>query len=192
MPKDYFINFLETKGKIEDEDKTKIYQSLKILKANKNEIIIKKDKVCSQLFFIYKGILRTYTINEKGVEVTRLISSEDQFCGKLFSFNHTLPSKEYIQSLESSTILCIDQTDFHCILSSSENVNRIYSKMLEESQKYHIKRFEFITSYSPIEKVSIFIRKNPILANRISNKIFASYLCITPETSCRIRKKKNY
>ncbi|MBP6575838.1 MAG: hypothetical protein KA796_02505 [Chryseobacterium sp.] len=48
---------------------------------------------------------------------------------------------------------------------------------------------EFLTQYSPQEKTEIFIKENPELESRITDKIIASYLQITPETYSRCKKK---
>ena len=83
-----FITYLQTIEKIEETDLQKIRQKFKSKKCKKKEILISNNQVCDKVFFIIKGMLRAYYVDEKGLEKTRLISIENEFCSNWASFHN--------------------------------------------------------------------------------------------------------
>jgi len=185
----YLIECIQKTFELDNVDIKTIDDYFEIETVKKNEIILNSGKVCKHIYFIKKGILRTFHINSNGTEFTRLIVKENQFCTILISFQEKIPSPAFIQALEDCVLFKIYQENFLRFVSQSENAKKIYTAILEEFQNYQIKRLEFLTQYSPQEKTDIFIKENPDLESRITDKIIASYLQITPETYSRCKKK---
>ena len=164
------------------------------LKANayrnleKNEILLNAGEVCNHLYFVVQGILRTFHLNANGTEFTRLIRKENQFCTVLLSFLEKKSSVATIQALEKGVLLVISSEDFRTLTKESEIAQKMYTKTLEDFENFHLKRLEFLISYSPKEKTEIFLKEYHELEPRLTDKVIASYLQITPETYCRCKK----
>lgn len=154
----------------------------------KNEIVLHAGEICHKLYFIHQGILRTFHINSNGSEFTRLIVKENEFCTILVSFSEKIASPANIQALENTETYSITFGNFQKLMAESEQAKSIYTKILEDFQNFQIKRIEFLTSFSPQEKVEIFLAENPELEPRLTDKVIASYLQITPETYSRCKK----
>ena len=169
-----FITYLQTIEKIEETDLQKIRQKFKSKKCKKKEILISNNQVCDKVFFIIKGMLRAYYVDEKGLEKTRLISIENEFCSNWASFHNLSKNNEYIQCIEDCELVY---------------VGHIYTAILEKFQVYHVKRFEFISNLTLTERLQKINTFFPNIQNRISNKILASFLHATPE-HCSSAKKK--
>ncbi|MCY1661150.1 Crp/Fnr family transcriptional regulator [Chryseobacterium sp. SL1] len=184
-----FIAYLKTIENIEEHDIIRIRKSFKYKICKKKEILISNNQICDKVFFITKGILRAYSIDEKGIEKTRVISVENEFCGNWASFHNLSTNNEFIQSLELSEVVYVDHKDFYQLVNSSQALNKIYTKILEKFQVYHVKRFEFISNLSLQERLQKIDLYFPNLQNRISNKVLASFLHATPE-HCSSAKKK--
>ena len=184
-----FIVYLKTIENIEEQDIQKIRKTFKYRICKKKEILISSNQICDKVFFITKGMLRAYSIDEKGIEKTRIISVENEFCGNWASFHNLSSNNEYIQSLELSEVVYVNHKDFYQLVNSSHSLNKIYTKILEKFQVYHNKKFEFISNLSlqeRLQKIDVYF---PNLQNRISNKVLASFLHATPE-HCSSAKKK--
>lgn len=184
-----FIIYLKTIENIGEQDILKIKQSFKSKKCKRKEILIPNNQVCNKVFFVVRGMLRAYYMDEKGLEKTRLISVENEFCGNWASFYNLSQNNEFIQSIEESEILYIEHNEFYELVRSSQALNNIYISILEKFETYHIKRFEFISNLSlteRLEKMNMFF---PNLQRRISNKILASFLHTTPEHCSFVKKK---
>lgn len=148
-----FIAYLKTIENIEEHDIIRIRKSFKYKICKKKEILISNNQICDKVFFITKGILRAYSIDEKGIEKTRVISVENEFCGNWASFHNLSTNNEFIQSLELSEVVYVDHKDFYQLVNSSQALNKIYTKILEKFQVYHVKRFEFISNLSLQERL---------------------------------------
>ncbi|WP_428071068.1 Crp/Fnr family transcriptional regulator [Chryseobacterium gambrini] len=184
-----FIAYLKTIENIEEQDLQKVRETFKHRVCKKKEILITNNQICDTVFFITKGILRAYSIDEKGIEKTRIISVENEFCGNWASFHNLSTNNEFIQSLELSEVVYVEHKNFYQLVNSSQSLNKIYTKILEKFQVYHVKRFEFISNLSLQERLQKIDSYFPNLHGRISNKILASFLHTTPE-HCSSAKKK--
>ncbi|MBP6575837.1 MAG: Crp/Fnr family transcriptional regulator [Chryseobacterium sp.] len=86
--------------------------------------------VCKHIYFVKKGILRTFHINSNGTEFTRLIVKENQFCTVLISFQEKMASPAFIQALEDCVLFIISQENFLRFVSQSDNAKKIYTTIL--------------------------------------------------------------
>ena len=182
------IEFAKKHIEISTEDEEKIKKYFKVRNVEKNEILLNAGEVCNHLYFVVQGILRTFHLNANGTEFTRLIRKENQFCTVLLSFLEKKSSVATIQALEKGVLLAISYEDFRTLTKESEIAQKMYTKTLEDFENFHLKRLEFLTSYSPKEKTEIFLKEYHELEPRLTDKVIASYLQITPETYCRCKK----
>lgn len=175
-------------GDFTEKEIQQIKELFTVKNVEKNEIFLHSGEVCNHLYFVVKGIVRTFHLNANGTEFTRLIRSETQFCTVLLSFLEKKPSVANIQALEKGTLLLIKQEDFRKLIAESETAKNIYTKILEDFENFHLRRLEFLTSYSPKEKTEIFLKDYASIEPRLTDKVIASYLQISPETYCRCKK----
>lgn len=182
------IEFAKKHIEISTEDEEKIKKYFKVRNVEKNEILLNAGEVCNHLYFVVQGILRTFHLNANGTEFTRLIRKENQFCTVLLSFLEKKSSVATIQALEKGVLLVVSSEDFRTLTKESEIAQKMYTKTLEDFENFHLKRLEFLTSYSPKEKTEIFLKEYHELEPRLTDKVIASYLQITPETYCRCKK----
>lgn len=155
----------------------------------KNEIILETGEVCRKVYFVKKGLLRTFHINQNGTEFTRLFAKEFEFCTILISFSNQIESAASIQAMEDTDVYSMTLSSFRDLTSKSIKSHALYTSILEDFQNFQISRIEFLTTCSPQEKVEKFLNENRDLEQRISDKIIATYLQITPETYSRCRRK---
>src|SRR5205085_6507417 len=59
-------------------------------------------------YFVSKGCLRLFFINEKGVEQTVQFALENWWLADYTSFSSQQPSEFYIQAVEASQVLALD------------------------------------------------------------------------------------
>lgn len=176
-----FANYLRTVEKISESDIDKFISIFSKKKCKRNEVLINSNQICDKLFYIESGALRAFYIDEKGIEKTRLISFENQFCSNWASFHNLSHNSEIIQSLENSEVYYTTHSDFYDLVNSSFELHKIYSKILEIFHTYQIKRFAFICNYSLQKRIEKLEKYFPNLKNRTTNRVLASFLHTTPE-----------
>ncbi len=186
-----FTAFLKENYDLNEDEENLIQKYFAVQEIKKNEILLNSGEKCNKLYFVAEGLLRTFHLNKNGSEFTRLIVPEGKFCTILISFQEKISSPAIIQALENGLVFSISFENFQNIISSSPKAKNLYTKILEDYQNFQISRLEFLTTLSPQEKVEQFLAENIDLEKRISDKIIASYLQITPETYSRCKKKMN-
>lgn len=185
---DSLVIFIKRGFQFNTEDEKLVHQLFESLVVKKNEIILNAGEICNHMYFVEKGLLRTFHTNSNGTEFTRLIASENNFCTILISFQNKTSSPATIQALENGKLLKISLENFKKFISESKNAEKVYTKILEDFQNFQIQRIEFLTSYNPQEKVEHFLTENALIEPRLTDKVIASYLQITPETYSRCKK----
>ena len=183
------ISELSKYGEITENERKNIRDFFSIINVKKRDILICKDSPCNKLFFVNKGLLRTFYIDINGNEITRRIAWENGFLTNMNSFRKNgIDNNETIECLENAELLVITKSDIDYLLKSSENLTRIYNIILEKYMAINIRRYEHVTSLNPTERLNYFNNNFPNIKNRISDTILATYLSISRKTLERIKK----
>lgn len=189
MSKYKLINYLKERVVITPDDEDFIIETFEIKTFKKNEIITHKAEICKFLYFLVSGITRNFYINDKGNEVTRLITYENRFFTNFLSFNKQLPSREIIECVEDCVVLFIDRDKFYKILQEVPLTMQVFTFILLDSYTLHLERLEELNCMTPFERFNEMMLKKNELVFKLSNKVLASYLGITQETCSRLKKK---
>lgn len=153
------------------------------------EFLIKEGSIQKQVFFIKKGLIRAYKINDKGVEITGLIRCEHQVVASVDVILFDQPSQLYYQALEPTEVFCLDYDVIQTIVSKHpklEDNRRLILLNLIKELSYRVQSFVF---QSPEERYLDFIKENPNITNRVHDKYIANILGVTPVSLSRIRKR---
>lgn len=157
--------------------------------TNRNEILVDYSSVCEDFYFIMKGILRVFTINSEGIETSRFFAFENMLCTALPSFIDQKPACEYLQSVEKSKLLVCKRKDFYKLISLYPGLDKLYREILELGFITSQKRIYGFQGFNALEKVQWTIKNQPKILQRVSNKMAASYLGISPSTLSRVKSK---
>ena len=172
-----------------EEDLKIIMSYFKILKKNKNEILLAHGKVSEFSYFVKKGCLRIYFINDEEKDSTRYIAFENQFATALVSFITKEPAEEIIQVIENSELFCISHDDFRHLLTIIPKWKDFYTIYLEKAYVNNSKRLMSFTTLDAAERYDQLFKINPNIVKRLPNKIVASYINVSNETLSRIKSK---
>ncbi len=183
------LDFLKNYGNISEQEEQDIRNNFVCKNVSKKEILIHCNSVCDKLFFINFGLLRTYYLDSEGNEFTRRIAWEKGFLTNMDSFRKNgIENNETIECIESAEILEISKFDLDNILSCSENLAKIYQTILEKYMAINIRRYQHISSSTPMERLIYFNENFPNIKNRVNDSILASFLSISRITLLRTKK----
>ena len=155
----------------------------------KGDFFVKQDKICKQIAFINKGILRTYYLNEKAEETTSCFCTENNFTTSYKSFILQSPSTLSIQAIEETELLVIDFADLQKLYATSlawQNVGRAFA------EKEYIIMEQYACSLNnetAKEKYLRLLKEQPQIIQKAPVNQIASYLGITTRTLSRIRRE---
>jgi len=104
-----------------------ILDYFKIKTVAKKENILEEGQVCKSHFFVSKGVLRKFFVNEKGVEQTTEFAIENWWITDNMAFEHKLVTSFYIQAVEKSDLIYISQENQNFIMICSVNIPNSYN-----------------------------------------------------------------
>lgn len=182
-------HYIKKNIEVSDEDLNTILSYFKPLKQDKNDLLLSQGQTSQYSYFVAKGCLRIYFINEEGKDVTRYIAFENQFATALVSFITKMPSMEYIQVIEKSELLAISHEDFNYLKTIIPQWNTFYSQYLEKAYVNSNNRLMSFTTMDALERYNQLLKINPTIVKRLPNKIVASYINISQETLSRLKSK---
>ena len=99
------------------------------------------------------------------------------------------PAFEYMQTIEKSELLQISRTDFYHLVDTVPAFGFIYRQILELGFITAQKRIYGFQGFDALEKVQWVIQYQPDFLLRVSNKMAASYLGLSPSTLSRVKAR---
>jgi CRP-like cAMP-binding protein len=166
-----------------------IVSCFKPVSVQRNEIILRAGEICEQLYFVYKGCLRIYFINKEGFEKTRQVILEDNLGSALTSFITQKPSIEFIDAQENSELLAVSHKDFYNLLVEIVEWKALYQQILEMAYVQQSRKVEALMTLNAKQRYEKLLKGNPVLIQRLSNRVLASFLDMREETLSRIKSE---
>jgi CRP-like cAMP-binding protein len=184
-----FTTFLTNNADI-DTGKLKDIVSKQITKhIEKATFLLQEGEICKHSFYVEQGLLRYYSIDEKGKEHIIQFAPEGWFVGDRESMFFNRPSQFFIQSLEDSNVVMIDE-DLICTLSKADETFAVFNNNLLHNHIRQLQhRINMLLSATAEERYLDFIKTYPDILLRVPQTMVASYLGITPESLSRVRKE---
>lgn len=167
-----------------------LLRNFKVKSFEKRELIIKEGDSKKDVYFIRKGLVRSFLIREKGEGMTFQIFAENQIFGNAHSILFDEPSRFYFETLEKTKVYCIDLKTIQDLTISNPNLldmNRTdFGIQLLKRAFQRLDSFVFLT---PEERYQKYIKDYPNIINRVPDKYIANVLGITPVSLSRIRNR---
>ncbi|WP_293904163.1 Crp/Fnr family transcriptional regulator [Sphingobacterium sp. UBA5670] len=157
----------------------------------KKENILEEGQVCKSHFFVSKGVLRKFFVNEKGVEQTTEFAIENWWITDNTAFEHKLVTSFYIQAVEKSDLIYISQENQEKLVAAFPMMERYFRFVYQRAYAAAQMRVKYLFSLSKEEFYHDMLRKYPEFVQRVPQYLIASYLGFTPEYLSEIRKKIN-
>ncbi|WPU93810.1 Crp/Fnr family transcriptional regulator [Mucilaginibacter sabulilitoris] len=182
------INFLQLLRYIPAEDAAVITSHFEHKVFKEGDFLFKGHRVCNELFFVCKGVLRIVTTNEKGIDITHFFFKENQICTILQSFNDETPTEPGIQAACDAEVMVISKSKLLALYARLPYIKEIIERI---NQQHLIEKVRVRNSYlgqDAENQYRLFIMQQPDIALRVPLKDIASYLGITPQSLSRIRK----
>ena len=149
---------------------------MKTIKVRKGQILQRRGDYSTQAFVVESGLLRSYTIDEKGKEHIFMFAPEGWIVAD--ASDETIPWELYIDAIEDSTIIVTEKEEGKKDIDVEALLRRLF--VLQ-------KRIAMLMSYSAIERYEHFVDTYPNIIQRVPQKMIASYLGVTPEALSRAK-----
>ncbi len=155
---------------------------------SRKTIVQEPGKSCRYLFYVCEGCLRTYTVDEKGIEHTVQFAPEEWWISEMYSFLTGSPGTYFIEALEDTRVLALESTEWDSLFAQIPAFERFFRLQLQRNYIATHRRLAEAMTLSAAEKYKRFRQTHPGLSARLPVKMIASFLGMSPETLSRLRR----
>ena len=158
-------------------------------KLRKRQFLLQKGDVCKYTAFVEKGILRSYTTDDKGNDHILQFALEGWWMGDLYSFLTNEPSIYDMDALEDCELLLITQPSWEELFEKVPAMERYFRILIQNNLIATQRRLMGAMSQTAEEKYLKLVETFPDCIQRVPQHMIASYLGITRETLSRTRSQ---
>jgi len=159
------------------------------LSIPRKTLLLKEGAYCKDLFFVEKGCLRLYFIDEKGREQITHFAIENWWLTDYLAFDTKGIAAFNIQTVEESIILQIDREKLAALSKAVPLMDRYFRLNLQRAFGAAQRRIMMMYEKSKEAYFNEFNEKHPEFVQRVPQYMLASFLGLTPEYLSELRKK---
>jgi CRP/FNR family transcriptional regulator len=174
-----------------EEDADRLTNNLRYKKIKKKEFLLKEEQICTANYFILKGCLRMYFIQENGLEQIVQFGIENWWITDYQSLDWQRPSHFYIQAIEPSEIAVLDHSVNLELFDKIPALDRYFRVIVQRAYAASQQRVRFIYSFSGAERYHHFCDSFPWFMQRVPQYMVASYLGLSPEFVSKIKNRRD-
>ena len=168
-------------------ERSRYFCSMSAVESVKKGSLLQEVGHCpNDAFIVHTGLLRSFFIDEKGKEHTFMFAPEGWIIGDLEASGFGSATRLAIEALEDSEIEIRPMRDFDASGADAESRLKLFHRRAGALQR----RVLMMMSTSAIERYEDFLATYPQLSGRISQKLIASYLGITPQALSKLRAER--
>jgi CRP-like cAMP-binding protein len=185
-----FINHISKYVELDGHSVALLNQYITPLKLKRKEFLLKEDQVCKSVYFVEKGCLRMFFIDDRMNEQITQFALESWWIADHFSFLDNKPSPYFIQTLEKSEVLAISSSALEAMFIEIPPMERYFRIIMQRAVAASQLRLKYMYEMSKEEFYQHFSSSFPEFVQRVPQYMIASYLGLTPQYVSELRKKK--
>jgi CRP-like cAMP-binding protein len=174
---------------LQNEDIARLESIGKYVSLKRNETLIEQGTKNKNLFFILKGTLRGYYIDEEGTEKDIFLPPENAIAGAPDSLFKDEITQYNFMAIEESVVFGIDIDVLEEIGYENPRIMRFYLMHLKKAFSTVIRRMQELIAEKPEKRYQSLHINRPDLVKNAKKKYLATFIGVTPNSLSRIRKK---
>ena len=171
------------------QDYNGIEQFFEPIQLRKKQNLLTEGNICKANYFVERGCLRMFFVNEKGVEQTTQFALENWWLADYASFSAQSPSGFNIQAVEHSEVLGLTYDAQEELLKEHPEMERYFRLVHQRAHAAAQFRIKALYGSSKEENYHKFISSHPEFVQRIPQYLLASFLGFTPEYLSELRRR---
>jgi signal-transduction protein with cAMP-binding, CBS, and nucleotidyltransferase domain len=182
------ISYFRQFRHISDGDADTILNAFELKNFKEGEYPFKGHRICSEMYFVCKGVVRIATHNERGIDITHFFYPENHLCTILQSFNEGTITPTAIQACCDAEIMIVTKTRLMALYAQLPYLRELIDNVNQQHLIHKVNVRNRYLGETADDQYRLFVEQNPDIALRVHLKDIASYLGITPQSLSRIRK----
>lgn len=184
-----FIQHFNSKVPLTESEQEFLQSHLVYKKYRRKQYLLHAGDICQSFAFIEKGAMKSYTLDEQGVEHIIQFGVEGWIISDLYSFLTGEPATYNIDAVEDTEVTLISKNAHDRLLLTMPKYETYTRLNFEGAYIAMQRRLTSMISLSLEERYEKFRIEYPTLLQRFPQHMIASYMGLTPETLSRIRKR---
>ncbi len=176
--------------RLDDATMLQFLQGGTIRRLRSGEILINTGEFNSDVFIVVSGIIRFSDMNGESERTYAFGLPGTLFMSK-HSFVYGLPSYYQIDACCESTLLCIPAKHYWRMVDESHEFAK-WSLHIAQEELFYQERKNMVINGNAKERFDAMIKNRPEIMRHVQQKIIASYLGITPQYLCRLKRMENF
>jgi len=181
-----FFKAIEPYSRLTVESKKNLGTILKKQEFPKGHLLVRHDTVCNHIFYVEKGLTRTYYY-KNGRDVTDWFSDENTFSCSVLSYISRKPDRRGIELLEDSTLISMQYYELEQLCEKHHDIENFVRQLISYGLTMMQNKFDSFIFETAEQRYKKFSTVYPHLLQRVNLGHIASFLGITQETLSRIR-----
>jgi len=186
-----FAHYFKGNSLAESSKLNELLSQVKLVNVKRGEVLQRRGDDAKHAYFVRSGLLRSFSVDEKGKEHVFMFAPEGWIISDIQSTAMQSPAVMSIDALEDTVVEVIRADIFEELVNTHMGSHPDFAGLELNRLLRRIavlqKRVLLLLSATATERYQEFITTYPNLQQRVSQRLIASYLGITPEALSRIR-----
>ena len=172
------MNWLRAIQPISTELGDRLEDVIRVKLIAKKDYILKTGQVCRNIYFVEKGLLRTFYF-QGGKTISSAFTKENEICVSLESFYSQQYGMECIQAVDDTDLSYISYEHYQELNTNFPEFNAICRLLLERCHVAKEQRLKAMWMQSAGDRFKWIMDQQPDLVLRVPGKYLASYIGTT-------------
>lgn len=167
-----------------------LIRKVEVTVVQKGEIFIPAGSKDITVYFIRKGLARSYYIDDTGNEITFQLYAEMDGFSNVHAILLNEKSRFTYQALEKTKVYCLNYESLMAMTANNSDLLALERRFFGKRVIRQVfQRLESLVFLSPEERYQKYAKDHQHLIHRVPDKYIANVLGITPVSLSRIRSR---
>lgn len=154
-------------------------------KIKKHQFLIQESDLVQNDYFVIKGLLRAYYINEEGKEHIMQFAMEDWWITDYQAYFNETKASLNIDCIETTEVLCLSLYNREKLCADMHKIEHFFRKKSNSGYVALQRRILSLLNSNAKERYEQLLQQYPALFQRVPKTLIASYLGVSRETLSR-------
>lgn len=189
MMEELLLQNINKHVKLTDQEIEVLFNQFESASYKTKTILLKPGEIGDWAYFVKKGIIRNYTVDDHGAEHVLSFASPGWWIADMYSFLAAKPSNSFIEVIDDAEVYIISKANQEKLYIQVPKMERYFRILIENSLIANQQRLMEKLSLTAEERYENFTKKYPDVKNCLPQKHIASYIGVTPEFFSKMKSK---